>query len=333
MTMTIGNRPDDLDDVLRFHRRLPAYAPTPLHHARELGMWIKDEGPRLGVGSFKILGASWAVYRLLARELDLTLDAWSDLSELRSLAADKLGPPELIAATEGNHGRAVARLARWLGMRATIFVPEDAHERHLAALRADGARLVTARDYEQATDRAADHAGPGRWLIQDHSWPGFETLPNWILDGYSTVCREIDDAIEQPPELVFAPVGVGIFAASVVTHFRRADPAPRIVTVEPSRACPLRVSLDKGAMTEPPESGPTVMAGLKSRRIATVAWPILKEGVARAVTVEDEEALEAQRRLAETGIRTGPAGAAAFAAASAATERARILSFVTEWDR
>src|SRR5436309_7151605 len=57
---------------LEFHRRLPGYAPTPLVDAPGLAaalgvgrVWVKDESRRLGLPAFKILGASWAVYRAL----------------------------------------------------------------------------------------------------------------------------------------------------------------------------------------------------------------------------------------------------------------------------
>src|SRR6516165_2830319 len=105
---------------LAFHRRLPGYAPTPLvdapRLADELGLGalaVKDESERLGLPAFKILGASWATYRLLVSRLGHE-PQWHDLDGLRTALAP-LGELTLVAATDGNHGRAVAHVARLLG--------------------------------------------------------------------------------------------------------------------------------------------------------------------------------------------------------------------------
>ena len=82
---------------------------------------IKDESRRLALPSFKILGASWAVYRLLVERLGHEPE-WRELDELRAEFAP-LGSLELVAATDGNHGRAVAHMAHLLGYRSHILVP------------------------------------------------------------------------------------------------------------------------------------------------------------------------------------------------------------------
>src|SRR5260370_97840 len=99
-----------------FHRELPGYAVTPLVDApalaAELGLdalWVKVESRRLNLPSFKILGASWAISRLLVDRFG-TLPDPPTLDDLRvALAAD--APITFVAATDGNHGRAVARMA------------------------------------------------------------------------------------------------------------------------------------------------------------------------------------------------------------------------------
>src|SRR5690606_9971639 len=120
--------------VLAFHRRLPGYAPTPLRDvpalARAAGVGrvlVKDESSRLGLPAFKILGASWATYRVLCQRLGGEPE-WGSLDDLAAVVADRLGPLRLVAATDGNHGRAVARMARLLGLRATILVPAGTAE-------------------------------------------------------------------------------------------------------------------------------------------------------------------------------------------------------------
>src|SRR5215210_6019508 len=93
--------------VLDFHRRLPGYAPTPMVDAaglvRYLGvgkLWVKDESSRLGLPSFKILGASWATYSALTERLGGGLRSWSTLTDL-SAQLEPLRPLTLVAATDG----------------------------------------------------------------------------------------------------------------------------------------------------------------------------------------------------------------------------------------
>ena len=106
-----------VEQAYNFHKRLPGYQPTPLVSleaiAKELGVravYVKDESSRLGLPSFKILGASWGTFRALAAKLGFPLE--SDLDAVRSIAAKS--DITLHAATDGNHGRAVAWMGRLL---------------------------------------------------------------------------------------------------------------------------------------------------------------------------------------------------------------------------
>ena len=108
---------------IELHRRLPGYAPTPLLSApsvaERLGIaevWVKDESSRLGLPAFKTLGASWASYRAVEDRLGEEIGPWRDLDELTERLA-KLRPMSLAAATDGNHGRAVARMAKAARLR------------------------------------------------------------------------------------------------------------------------------------------------------------------------------------------------------------------------
>src|SRR5260370_33713413 len=109
-----GKRP--MRATLAFHRKLPGYAPTPLVDARNAArelllsrLWVKDESRRLDLAAYKILGASWAVFRALDERFG-PFDEWSTLDAL-SPRIERQGPLELVAASEGNHGRAGARIA------------------------------------------------------------------------------------------------------------------------------------------------------------------------------------------------------------------------------
>lgn len=301
------------DGARDFHRSLPGYAATPLTEvpplATELGVgrvFVKDESSRLGLPAFKVLGASWAVHRALA-------------------GRTALDPVTLVTATDGNHGRAVAWVARLLGQWASVFVPNGVHPAAVAAIAAEGAEVThVTGDYDEAVRQAAAAAdGPGAVLIQDTAWPGYEQIPGWIVEGYGTLCAEIDEQLAAagagPPDLVGIPVGVGSLAQAVVTHYRSrpAGTAPALLAVEPEAASWVVPSLSRGEPVSVTTSE-TTMAGLNCGTPSSLAWPILRNGLDAAVTVTDAESARAARDLATAGVSAGPCGAAPLAGLRAA---------------
>ncbi|KOV93018.1 diaminopropionate ammonia-lyase [Streptomyces sp. NRRL B-3648] len=312
-------------EVRGFHASLPGYAPTPLTElpslARELRVgrvFVKDESARLGLPAFKVLGASWAVHLVLA--------------------ARTPGPVTLACATDGNHGHAVARLARLYGRRAHVFVPQDIHPATAAAIAGEGAEVTRVPGpYEEAVRRADEAARmPEAVLVQDTAWEGYETVPGWIVQGYSTLCAETDEQLAAAgaaaPGLVAVPVGVGSLAQAVVTHYRSrtATPATALLSVEPESAACLLTSLTRDTPVDV-RTGATVMAGLNCGTVSRTAWPVLRAGLDAAVTVTDADSARASRDLAALGVSSGPCGAAALAGVRAlltgggATERRHRL--------
>lgn len=297
-------------EALEFHRTLPDYAPTPLVDlpalAAELAVGrvlVKDESDRLGLPAFKVLGASWACQQVQRRNPGAGL----------------------VTATDGNHGRAVARMATHLAVEATVFVPSVMLPAAADAIAAEGAEIVRVDgDYDEAVRRAAAYADgqPGRALVQDTAWDGYTEVPAWIIEGYQTLLREVDDqtaaTAATTADLVAVPVGVGSLAEAVVRHYRQPDaPRPRVLSVEPDTAACVLESLEAGRpVTVPTEA--TVMAGLNCGTVSQAAWPVLRAGLDAAVAVSDEEALRAVDDLARLGVSSGPCGAAALAGVRAA---------------
>ena len=294
-------------DAYAFHRTLPGYAPTPLVPvpalAAELGVGevlVKDESTRLGLSAFKVLGASWACRQVLEQRPGSTL----------------------VTATDGNHGRAVARMAAHFGVEAIVFVPEVMLPETAARIAEEGATVVrVAGDYDTAVRRAADFAGaqPDRALVQDTAWDGYEQVPAWIVEGYQTLLVEVDAQLERPADLVAVPVGVGSLAEAVVRHYRRPGYAhhPRVLSVEPDTAACVLASLTADRPVRV-STAATVMAGLNCGTVSTSAWPVLRQGCDAAVAVSDDEALRAVDDLGRLGVSSGPSGAATLAGVRAA---------------
>ena len=306
---------------LRFHRRLPGYEETPLVDAPRLAdslgvgkVFVKDESSRLGLPAFKILGTSWAVYRALEERLgDEGFGRWEAIEDLEQ-KLEPLRPLSLVAATDGNHGRAVARVSRLLGLGARIFVPADMVATRREAIAGEGAEVVVVDgSYDVAVERSAEAGG---LLISDTSWPGYERVPSWVIEGYSTMLWEIEEELtrrgEAGPDLAVVQVGVGAFAAAVTRHFLRPGSPrhPKLVAVEPARADCLFRSVSAGRLVSVPGPHDSIMAGLNCGRPSLVAWPILCRSMDVLLAVEDGPAREAMRLAARTGIVAGESGAA-----------------------
>jgi diaminopropionate ammonia-lyase len=305
-------------DPLEVHRRLPGYAPTPLQQAPSLAealglgeVWVKDESSRMGLPAFKILGASWAVYRALSERLGEDPEPWETVEDLAERFAS-LRPLTLATATDGNHGRAVARMARLLGLQARIYVPAGTAPARMAAIASEGAEVeVVLGSYDDAVRRAAEQASREVAVVPDTALYGFEPEPRWVIEGYTTIFREVDEQARGPFDVVTVQMGVGALAASVVSHYRPGG--ARIVGVEPDQAACVLASVVAGEIVSLPGHQDSIMAGLNCGTPSPMAWPAVSAGLDLLVAVEDERAREAMRALASEGITSGETGAAGLA--------------------
>ncbi len=300
--------------VLEFHRGLDGYAPTPLTElpgvAAELGitrLFVKDETRRLGLPAFKALGASWAIHRVLEHRFGPG-----------SVAA---GSVTLVTASDGNHGRAVARFARLSGQAATILVPHGVHPRAVDAIGAEEARVVRVDgNYDDAVHAAAALAGEAdHILVQDTARDGYVEVPGWIVDGYATLFAEIDEQLvaagNGAPDLIAIPTGVGSLLQAGLSHYRRSITGPdtAVVAVEPDTAASVFASIASGRPVTV-DTAETVMAGLNCGTVSPLAWPAITAGLDAALVTNDADTIRAATDLAGLGVDAGPCGAAPLAA-------------------
>lgn len=295
--------PPPASDALAFHRGLPGYAPTPLRDLAP-GVRVKDESLRLGLPAFKILGASWAVEQALRRAP---------------------GTHTLVAASAGNHGRAVARSAAQRGLRCRIFLPARVLPGRRDAIAAEGAEaLVLDGDYEAVVAAAeAAAAEPGVLLLTD---VGTAPSAHDVIDGYATLFAEIADQAGAFDDLL-VPVGVGSLAAAAARF--GAHQGVRVIGVEPEQAACLTASLAAGAPARVRTPG-TIMAGMDCAEVSAAAWPTLAAGIAGTVTVPDAAIAAATERLAAIGMEAGECGAAVVAALDGLDAPGRTVVVATE---
>ncbi|KAJ5225645.1 hypothetical protein N7468_006870 [Penicillium chermesinum] len=305
--------------VVEFHKELPNYAPTPLVSLPELaaevgvkGILVKDESNRFGLPSFKVLGASWGCFRAVAQHLGLsstvTLENLSAKARTRGLS--------LITASEGNHGRAVAYMAKLLGVSASVFVPLSMDDNTSRFIKSEGARVIVVQGtYDKAVQEAAEQSKVhNSLLIQDTAFEGYEDVPAWIVEGYSTMLHEAEEQASQlglPASIVITPVGVGSLAHAVAKHCKSRNMT--VVAVEPDSAPCLSSSLRAGKSVAVPTSS-TTMDGMNCGTVSATAWPDLQRLVDACVTVSSYESHRAVEDLKSKSITAGPCGGASLAA-------------------
>lgn len=278
---------------LRFLASLGS-VPTPLIGLPDLAdslgvgaIYLKNEGERLGLGSFKSLGGAYAVECLATQ------------------------PGMVFAcATDGNHGKAVAYGARLVGARSVVFVHRGVSQPRIDAIAELGAEIVRVDgNYDESVVEAARVSSERGWtLVSDTAWSGYERVPGLIMQGYTVIVREALDGLPELPTHVFIQAGVGGLAAAVAGHFAHR---PTFIVVEPARAACLFESARAGRFTTIPPQPPTVMEMLECYQPSTITWRVLSCLADAFMTVEEDEATEAVRRLVP--ISASESGAAGLA--------------------
>ena len=285
-------------------------------------VFVKDEGARLGLKSFKSLGGAYAVIRLLLQEASRQLGREVPASELPRPATGSLalpaapqrdapGSPDVArvaaamtfaCATDGNHGQSVAAGARLVGARAVIFVHEAVTAERRDAIARFGADMrVVAGSYDDAVAESARQSAEHGWtLLSDTSWPGYTEVPGLVMQGYTALVHELAQQLDAPPTHVFLHAGVGGFAAAVATCLHSVfSPAPAVVIVEPEQAACLLASARAGRRVKIAAGAPTNMAMLECYEPSLLAWDLLEPLATAFMTVTDADAVAAMQALAK----------------------------------
>ncbi len=317
--------------ALDFHKSFDVYKETPLVALEELskqlgvkGIYVKDESYRFGLNAFKVLGGSYAIGNYIAEKLG------KDLSELpyRELISEEVkqqtGDITFISATDGNHGRGVAWTANKLKQKSIIYMPKGSALERLENIKAEGALAeITEYNYDDAVRLADKHAGEKGWvLVQDTAWEGYEDIPTWIMQGYTTMAYEAYEQLgEVKPTHIFVQAGVGSLAGAVQGFFAGVYGEDRPVTaiVEPNEAACIYKTAKANDGRIHPVTGDmnTIMAGLACGEPTTVGWKVLKDYSDFFVSCPDYSAAQGMRVLGnpigeDRRVISGESGAAGF---------------------
>lgn len=286
--------------------RCPRAGRTPLHDAPGLAqsltvatVSIKDERARMGLGSFKALGAAYVI----------ACDA----------AAGTAAGQTYVTASAGNHGLSVAAGAAAFGARARVYIAQTVPESFAARLRDLGAEVRRAGSvYEESMAAAAKAAqDEGLTLLSDSSWPGYADIPHRLMEGYLILMAEAVAQLSAPPTHIFLQAGVGGLAGACAAHARHVwGDAPQIVVVEPEAAPALFDSIGAGAPVS--ASGPVSdMGRLDCKEPSLIALKSLAREADIFVTITEDEGTAGAAAAAEAGYASTPSGAAGLAGALA----------------
>jgi threonine dehydratase len=288
--MTATDIPD-LADVLAARQRIAPYLrPTPLYRYPALDalsgarLRVKHEN-HLPVGAFKVRGGVNLISQLSAAERD------------RGVAS----------ASTGNHGQSIAYAAELFGVRATIFVPEEANPVKVESMRALGAQIVFhGRDFDEAREQCEKQAAE-RGYRYIHS--GNEAD---LIAGVGTYALEI--LAERPDtEVIVVPVGGGSGAAGTCIVAKAVRPSLEVIGVQSAAAPAAQRSWRAGSLVEDTTS--TFAEGLATRTAFELPQRILRDLLDDFVLVSDADLAQATRVMIEkTRNLVEPAGAAALAA-------------------
>lgn len=295
-----------------FHRQIPGYQISPLRNLSNLasmigvgGIWVKDESVRLSLNSFKVLGGSFAIYSFIKNQLGLEGKDLSFGQLISDETRAKLGDLTFATATDGNHGRGVAWAADKLNCRAVIYVHKDTSQARIDAIAGYGADVrVVDGTYDDAVRRASVDAEENGWqVISDTSWEGYEDVPKWVMQGYTTMLSEAQEQLAGQgmvkPTHVFVQGGVGALAAATVGFYsaRFGQDRPTTVVVEPATAECLLESARIGDGKPHAVEGDlqTIMAGLACGEPSPIAWGVLWDCVDAFLASPDYVAAKGMR--------------------------------------
>ena len=226
-------------------------------HARRL--LAAHFGPTRLVSASALSVPGRAVY--LKLECELPTGSFKVRGALYSLSVnlERRAIGEVVAASTGNHGAAVAYAARLLGVPATIFVPEHPNPVKAARIADLGATLVEGgTDLSEAIDRAAAYANEHRaFFLHDASDPD-------IPDGTATIAME---ALDQLPstDAIYVPVGDTALIRGIAAAAKSRRPGIRIVGVQAAGAPAYARSWREGTVVVT-DSSDTIADGLAVRR-------------------------------------------------------------------
>ncbi|MFT8347938.1 diaminopropionate ammonia-lyase [Clostridium saccharoperbutylacetonicum] len=285
---------DAASKAKKFHSSFKNYSMTPLIELKNLAntlgvnnIYVKDESFRFGLNAFKVLGGSYAIGNYIAEKLGKDIEALSYDEITSDEVKNKLGDITFITATDGNHGRGVAWTANSLRQKSVVYMPKGSSLERLNNIKAEGADAsITDMNYDEAVRFSNDLAEKNGWvMVQDTAWEGYEKIPTWIMQGYTTMAYEAYQQLQEikaeMPTHIFLQAGVGALAGAVQGFFASVYGENRPITtiVEPNKADCIYRTAEKndGKLHFVTGDMNTIMAGLACGEPCSIGYKVLRD--------------------------------------------------------
>lgn len=162
-------------------------------------------------------------------------------------------------------------------------------------------------------------------MVQDTSWDGYEDIPGWIMEGYTTMAYEASKQLKkEKPTHIFLQAGVGAMSGGITGFFAdmyKDDKRPIITIVEPNKAdCIYKTAkANDGEIHFVTGDMDTIMAGLACGEPCTIGWNVLKDHADNFISMPDYVAAKGMRILGnplgdDKRVISGESGAATLGA-------------------
>lgn len=335
--MAHGDVSQNCAAALALYAACPVAHATPLqsmpdlaNHWRVAQLHFKLEAHRMGLGSFKALGATYAIAKMAA--------ARAPLGDQRAMTT-ALTDLTFICCSAGNHGLSMAAGAALFGAKAVVVLAHTVPESFANRLRAKGAEVIRfGADYEEGMEHSRQLAAQNGWfLLSDGSWEGYADPPRDVMEGYLIMGHEAGEQWQNaPPTHVMLQAGVGGLAAGCAVMARQVWGADvTLVVVEPEAAPALMESVRAGGVVD--TTGPiSSMGRLDCKTPSHLALKYLAKEADYFVTLSDENVAQTVAVLAHHNVPSTPSGAAGAAAVQhcggqiGLSESSRVLTYISE---
>ena len=257
---------------------------------------VKDERTRMGLGSFKALGAAYVI------------------AHSAIIKGEAQSAKTYVTASAGNHGLSLAAGAKAFGAASVIFLSQSVPEAFAKRLIAHGATVERAGEtYEQSMSAAQAAAKKNGWtLLSDSSWPGYSDLSHRLMEGYTVFMAEAERQISAPSH-IFLQAGVGGLAGSAAAMARKIwGEAPVIVVVEPRHAPALHGCIQADDFTAATGPG-SAMGRLDCLEASLIALKGLAKDADVFALISEEEGQAGANYAAAHQMESTPSGAAGLA--------------------
>lgn len=290
---------------MKFHQGMTKYYKSTPEKEIYAGIHIKDEAKRLNTGSFKILGVSYAIYKMFEEECNGNgFQGLCDYFEQRKVC--------FVTASDGNFGIAVSYFCKLINQKCKVYLPHSTPQYYIDKIAENNATIVFCEgDYDECVNSAIQFSiGNNVKLVLDTAIRGkyMEEVARNVIVGYCTMFLESRNYYDY----MFIPTGVGgLLAAAILYNIHIGNKECKIISVEPETYNCVQQSICRGKLIRINGSD-TLMNGLKCGTPSEYAWPFILNGTYGCLCISDYECMLGKKELEIYGIETGATGSTGY---------------------